>query len=135
MKLIKRDADYAIRAMCFMAKAGGKRIPVTEIVKALGIPRPFMRKILQTLNRRRLVRSYKGKGGGFSVDCKCGNVRLTDVIEAFQGPLKLNECLFKRSVCPNVGTCPLKSRIDKVERRVISELRGITIKELVGKGR
>ena len=65
MKLITRDTDYAVRALCFIGQRQKRLISASELVANLKIPRPFLRKILQTLNREGILNSYKGKGGGF----------------------------------------------------------------------
>jgi hypothetical protein len=65
MKLINRDTDYALRAMSFIVKYNKKIVSVAELVKSLKIPQPFLRKILQKLNKQGILKSYKGKDGGF----------------------------------------------------------------------
>ena len=131
VKMLTRNTDYAVRAICHMAKRGEGVISVTELVKKLKIPRPFLRKLLQTLNKEGVVRSHKGIGGGFELALAPSRIFLTDIIEAFQGPLTMNECIFKKKICPNVKECPLKKRIDGITRRVESELRSITIGSLI----
>ena len=131
MKLLTRNTDYAVRAMCYMAKRGQGVISVTELVKALKIPRPFLRKILQALGRKGIVRSSKGVGGGFGLAVPANRIYLVDLIEALQGPFSINECIFKRKLCPNVRACPLKKKIDAIGRYVESELRSITIGSLL----
>lgn len=133
MKLIKRDADYAVRAICYIAKNKGRITSAAELVKELKIPRPFLRKILQILNKKKILGSLKGKGGGFDLAMSPDKIRLTDIIEAFQGPIRLNECLFRRDPCANKKVCPLKKRIDNIERYVLAELRSVTIAVLVKK--
>ena len=56
---------------------------------------------------------------------------IVEVAKTFQGPLNLNECLLKKKICPGRKTCPLKKRIDKIEKDVISELGEITIGNLL----
>lgn len=131
MKLITRNTDYAVRAVSYIAKNSGRVVSVTELVKKLRIPKPFLRKILQVLNKEGLARSYKGIGGGFVLAAKPGRILLVDIMKAFQGPLELNECAFKKLVCPNAKNCPLKSKIDRIEKHVMSELGTITIGELI----
>jgi len=131
MKLIKRDTDYAVRAVCYMANKKGSIVSVSEMVKELKIPRPFLRKILQRLNREGMLSSYKGVGGGFKLAKAAKEIFITDLIEIFQGKFKLNECLFKKKNCPNVKYCALKRRIDKLEAHVVSELNSVTIDELI----
>jgi len=130
-KLINRDTDYAVRALCLMSKEKERVVSVPEFVKRLKIPRPFLRKILQALNREGILVSRKGAGGGFKLALAPGRIFLKDLIEIFQGPLKLNECLFKKRICPERNICVLKRKIDSIERRVISELKSVTISSLL----
>ena len=121
MKLITRNTDYALRALCFIAKNKERIISVAELVKELKIPQPFLRKVLQVLNRKKILKSHKGKGGGFMLAFPVQKIFLVDLIEIFQGSLRLNECFFKKMACPNRKTCALKKKIDSIERYVIKE--------------
>ncbi len=134
MKLITRDTDYAVRALCYIAENDKKIISVTELVNELEIPRPFLRKILQLLNKKGLLLSHKGQGGGFSLAKKIKRIYLVDLIGIFQGELKLNECFFKKKVCPNIKVCPLKQKIDGIEKYVANQLEQITVASLLEKG-
>lgn len=130
MKLLTRNTDYGIRALCFLARK--KRVvSVPELVATLKIPRPFLRKILQTLTKGRLIKSYKGIGGGFSLAIPAERLYIVEVARVFQGPINLNECFFKKRLCPGRKTCPLKRKIDRIEKHVISELGKITIGQLI----
>ncbi len=131
MKLINRDTDYAVKALLYIAQKDPKRISVSELVKELDIPRPFLRKTLQTLNREDVLNSFKGKGGGFVLAMPPEEIFLLRLIDIFQKPVKLTECIFKRKICSDIGTCPLKKRIDAIEQNVISELESITIESLL----
>ncbi|MCL5408532.1 MAG: Rrf2 family transcriptional regulator [Candidatus Omnitrophica bacterium] len=132
-KLITRDTDYAVRALCFMAINEEEIMPVDKLVEELKIPRPFLRKIMQMLNKKGILHSYKGKGGGFALSVSPDRIFLTDLIEVFQGPLKLNECIFKKNICPNINTCPLKKRIDKIEDYIKTQLQSISLHSLLEK--
>lgn len=132
MRLINRDTDYAIKALCFLAKGKKEKIiSASELVKELKIPRPFLRKILQVLNKRRILKSYKGNGGGFSLAMPAKMIFLVDLIKIFQGEFQLNNCLFKRSICPDVKVCLLKQKLEGIEKYVLSELESINIESLL----
>lgn len=133
VKLITRDTDYAARALVFMAGRKNEIVPVSELVHRLNIPRPFLRKILQILNRERLLKSYKGQRGGFRLNTAAKNIFLLDLMRIFQGPVKLNECLFKKKICPDRSACLLRGAINNIEESVVSQLRHITIEGLVKK--
>ncbi|MCK9603051.1 MAG: Rrf2 family transcriptional regulator [Candidatus Omnitrophica bacterium] len=131
MKLITRDTDYAVRAVCFIVRHKERVISVTELVKKLKIPRPFLRKLLQALSKKGVLGSHRGLGGGFSLAKPANKIFLVDLIEIFQGPLKLNECFFKKITCPNVKRCLLRKKIDNIERYVQDSLKSITIASLL----
>lgn len=134
MKLITRDTDYAIRAICFMAENGKEIASVSELAEKLKIPRPFLRKILQTLNKKKVLTSFKGKSGGFKLRRKPQDIFITDLMEVFQGPLKLNKCIFKKKLCSDINRCILRKKVGEIEQRVISELRIITVASLLKQG-
>jgi len=130
VKLITRDTDYALRAICFLAK-DKRRLPVVELTKALKIPQPFLRKSLQRLNKKGILKSYKGLGGGFLLAMPADKIILTDLIGIFQGPFSLNECFLKKKPCPKRNICALKKKIDRIEKYVASELSSISIADLL----
>ncbi|MBN3039475.1 MAG: Rrf2 family transcriptional regulator [Candidatus Omnitrophica bacterium] len=131
MKLITRDTDYAIRALCFIARRQKGLTSVSELVSVLGIPRPFLRKLLQTLNKKRLVKSYKGKGGGFRMARLPRKIIIADLMRIFQGPLKISEHVFKNSPCPERKVCKFKQKLDVIERYVVGELKRINLESIL----
>jgi len=131
MKLITRDTDYAIRALCYIAKHKKETISAKEMVARLKMPRPFLRKILQVLNNEKILKSHKGKGGGFKLVKEPGDILLLDLMKIFQGPFELNEHIFKNSPCAHKKTCSLKKRLDRIEGHIVSELSDITLKCLL----
>ena len=131
MKLITRNTDYAIRALSYIAEQGEKIVSADQMVKCLDMPRPFLRRILQILNKEGLLNSSKGKGGGFALAVSPEKITITDLMKIFQGTLKLNECTFKKKVCPNVKDCLLKKKIDEIEKEVMERLKAITLESLL----
>jgi len=131
MKLITRDTDYALRAICFIAKKKNKKVCASELVEELKIPRPFLRKILQILNKESILISYKGIGGGFILAKQPKDIYLTDLMEIFQGGLNLNECTLRKMKCPNIGKCPLRKKIKNIEKYVAHQLSEINLASFV----
>jgi Rrf2 family protein len=130
MKLITRNTDYALRALCYISK-DKDIVTVDELVKKLGVPRPFMRKILQQLNKRRILDSFKGQGGGFRLKALAEKIYLIEIMRIFQGKMVLNGCFLKKDVCPNKGKCVLRKKISIIEDNLFKQLKEITIASLV----
>ena len=131
MKLITRDTDYAIRALCYIAKHKKEVVTAKELVGKLKIPRPFLRKIMQILNKEGILKSYKGRVGGFKLATVPARIYILDLMEVFQGPFVLNEHVFINSPCPHSGVCKLKRKVDKIEFYIKGELGDITLKDLL----
>jgi Rrf2 family protein len=131
MKLITRDTSYALHALCYLFKESGRLVSVDELVRELKVPRAFARKILQKLNKKGILKSYKGSGGGFSLNKKPENIYLLDIMKVFQGPFKLNECVFKKKPCPEIKKCRLKEKLDNIEDYIIDELQSINLTRMM----
>lgn len=134
MTLITKDTDYAVRALCYMSQNGGGMVTVSELSSELEIPQPFLRRILQTLNKKGVLCSYKGRNGGFQLGKPAHKIFLVDLIAIFQGPVKLTKCVIRKNICPDVRTCFLRKKIKAIEKYVESELKSTTIASLLGKG-
>ena len=131
MKLLNREVDYAVRALVLMTRANKPTVSVAQMQEGVGVKRPFLRKILQKLHKAGVLQAARGRGGGFSSAKAPENIRLADLISALQGPVKLNDCFFRKKLCRNHGTCLLRRRIGEVEARLAEEMERITIKDLL----
>jgi Rrf2 family protein len=131
MKLITRDTDYAIRAILYMAKKKRTSISVPELTKTLGIPRAFLRRILQKLSKNKILKSQKGKGGGFELSVLPKKIRVMDLMKIFQGEVEFSKCTFKKGICPDIKTCPMRKKIKGLEEVIVKRLGKIDIGSLL----
>ena len=84
--IFSRTAEYAIRAMVYMAELPDQKYAmVREIADHEKIPTHFLAKILQQLARQGMLRSSKGPTGGFQLRRPAEKIRLLDVITALDG--------------------------------------------------
>lgn len=131
MKLINRDTDYAIRALCHIAKRKNDITSAQSLVRCLKIPRPFLRKILQNLNKKGFLKSYRGKGGGFFLARPPEKIFILDLIKLFQGPFNLSEHILRKVTCPHIKKCVLKKKLDAIQLYISKELKSVTIASLM----
>lgn len=131
MKLITRDTDYAIRALQCIALNKEKNMTVCGLSKCLDMPHSFLRKILQILNKKGILKSCKGKGGGFCLNVPPGKINVFEIVEIFQGPFSLCEHVFKGRDCPEIQGCYFKKRLDNIQEKIARELKSITIGKIM----
>jgi Rrf2 family protein len=81
-------AEYAVRAMVQLATAEpGALIKTDEIAAAQGIPAQFLVDILSDLRTDRLVRSQRGRDGGYELARAATAISVADVLRCIDGPL------------------------------------------------
>jgi Rrf2 family transcriptional regulator, cysteine metabolism repressor len=131
MKLITKDTDYAIAALRALAIRDGQMTSAAELARDLGISHSFLRKILRILAGRAIVKSRNGSGGGFVLAKKAGDLSVRDIVEIFQGPIRFNDCLVGSDLCDRADRCVLRSKLKRMESRLVSDLMRITIGSLV----
>ncbi len=128
---LTRAADYAIRVMIHLASLPpGERSSRSELAGAAECPEQFLSKVLQSLTRAGLVISHRGNTGGFELPRVRRTTSVLEVVEAIEGPLRLNVCLGSRDACERQGSCAMHRVWEGAQEAVASVLRGATIEAL-----
>lgn len=104
---LTRAADYAVRVMIHLAgMPPGARVSRAELAGAAECPDEFLSKVLQSLTRAGLVTSHRGNTGGFELPGARRDASILEVVEAIEGPLRLNLCLNPEHGCSRRAWCP-----------------------------
>ena len=81
-------AEYAVRAMVQLATVqAGELVKTEDLAKAQGIPPQFLVDILSNLRTDRLVRSHRGRDGGYELGHPADRISIADVLRCIDGPL------------------------------------------------
>jgi len=129
-------ADYAIRAMIHLAcLPEGTQALRDEIARAQKIPTSFMAKILRSLVRAQLLRSSRGVNGGFALARAPHEINLLEVVEAIEGPLRLNECSSNPNECEHGMSCPAAPVWTAVQDSMRQILKSASLEALVSSPR
>lgn len=81
-------AEYAVRAMVQLATAdAGTLVKTDDLAQAQGIPPQFLVDILTALRTDRLVRSQRGRDGGYELSRPPAEISIADVLRCIDGPL------------------------------------------------
>jgi len=105
---ISRRTDYGVRViMDLAALPKNGRASTQDIADRQNIPGPFLAKIISQLSLSGLISTYRGSGGGVSLARPASEISLLHVIEALEGPVRLNRCAIEPSACPRDSHCPV----------------------------
>jgi Rrf2 family protein len=102
--LVTREADYAVRCVVEVARAG--HTSAAKVARSQGISPTFLGKIVQSLARAGILATRRGVGGGIALAKPPESFTLLEVIEAVEGPLAIIECLRQPGGCVHEGECP-----------------------------
>jgi Rrf2 family protein len=81
-------AEYAVRAMVQLATVeGGALVKTDDLAESQGIPPQFLVDILTNLRTDRLVRSHRGRDGGYELARPGSEISIADVLRCIDGPL------------------------------------------------
>lgn len=132
MDILRRNTDYALRAMLNLAGHYGQEpVSTRQIAEAEDISYELTCKLMQKLHSAGLVQSSMGPNGGFALSKKPDKINMLEIIEAIQGPLSLNRCLLEEDICPNKDGCSITVELAKLQKHIGKYLLGITLDELV----
>jgi Rrf2 family transcriptional regulator, iron-sulfur cluster assembly transcription factor len=132
---LTREADYAVLALFYLgARPEGKVTGRPEIAEQLGISNTFLAKVLRKLARAGIVRSYPGMRGGYALAMASNQIRLSEILEAIDGPVTLVRCIDREdgagSHRPFCGCLALEG-LSRVQSEVTRLLEGVTLADLM----
>ncbi len=120
--MLSNTSRYAIRAVIFLEiyASPEKKIGIREISGELGIPMPFLGKILQTLAKKKVLESTKGPNGGFALKKPAIDISVMEIVEIIDGADSFNQCVIRTTPCSNKSPCILHDKIAPYRNRIRS---------------
>jgi Rrf2 family protein len=107
---ITRQADYAVRAVLYLAQLEpGQRAATAQVSREQRIPQTFLAKIVAQLASAGVLRTTRGAHGGIWLARAAETLSLLEVVEVIDGPLALNACVQNPEVCELAGSCAVRA--------------------------
>ncbi len=129
---ITRQADYALRAMLYLAQLEPtQRAATSQIAEEQHIPPSFLAKIISQLSIAGLIHTSRGARGGVSLARQPEEISVLEVVEAIDGPISLNECTEDPSACPFGEECPLRPLWCDTQSELVKKLKKTSFAEFV----
>ncbi len=122
--MLSHRAKYAFRALLLLAQeAGDQPLLIADIAKRQKVPKKFLELILLDLKRSGLVRSFRGRHGGYVLARPADTIFFGQIIRLMDGPLAAIPCAsltaYRRCAdCQDESSCAI--------RRVFRQVRDAT---------
>ena len=129
---ITRQADYAVRAVLYLARIeGNQRAATSQVAQEQHIPPSFLAKIISQLSIAGLLHTSRGARGGVTLARDPKDITLLEVIEAIDGPIMLNECVGDASTCTFDEDCPLRPVWCDAQNELVARLKSTNFQQLL----
>jgi Rrf2 family protein len=125
---------YAIRALTYMASQEDQSSPAAaaDVAEAENIPPYYLAKVLQDLARADLLRSVRGRGGGFLLKRAPEDIKVLEILEAVENIRRLTtECVLGLDQCNDEVSCPLHATWKQFRGELLDNLHHMTLRDLV----
>lgn len=135
MKLSTRGR-YAVRALLELALNEGTRpAQLKDIARRQEIPLRYLQHLVAPLIAAGIVRSTRGPRGGVSLQKSPGEIKLSEIVQLFEGSLALVECTDTPAVCRRSAICATRDVWIEVKKAMDNVLESTTLRELVERQR
>jgi Rrf2 family transcriptional regulator, nitric oxide-sensitive transcriptional repressor len=128
--MISQTAEYALRAIVYLADQAGAARTTTQIADTTQVPPGYLAKVMRSLTRAGLVKSQRGLNGGFTLAHDPEQLSILEVVNAVDPIQRYPECPLG---IENHGRrlCPLHSRLDQAAAMVEQAFGDTKVAELL----
>lgn len=137
MLALTKKTGYGIIAIAHLASIGRSGVAsAREIAGLFGVPTALLMNVLKQLAAAGYVESVRGAKGGYRLVRDLGQITLSDLVEAMEGPVRQSVCLsdpgkLEECTCQMMANCPISDPVHRVQRKINDFLKKVTLAELV----
>lgn len=129
--MFSQASEYALRALTVLAQNNdGQWVLAQDLATCLGTRVHYLAKVLQTLARRGILESQRGRAGGFRLARKPADVTLWEVVVELDDVRNLEGCVMGEAECSDETACPLHTLWKDLRTRFKEKLQGTTLQNL-----
>lgn len=128
--MISQTVEYALRATVLLADEGAGARTVDEIASATRVPKAYLSKVMQNLQRAGLVTSQRGLHGGFRLARSPAEISILEVVNAVERVQRIRTCPLGLAA-HGVRLCPLHKRLDDALALVEQAFANSTLAEVL----
>ncbi len=128
--MISQTAEYALRAVTYLATHMDNPATAQQISDATLVPVPYLSKVLQSLVKSGIVRSQRGLHGGCSLTKTPEELTIFEIIDAVD-PLKRIKSCPLGIVSHGKNLCPLHRKLDDVYAETERSFKSTTLADIL----
>lgn len=128
--LFSTATGYALRALAALPEDGSYSL-AKDLASNLGLPGPYLAKILQTLAQEGMLNSVRGPRGGFRLSRPAHRITVGEVVSVLDGLDSMSGCVMGFVNCDGRDKpCPLHEAWCEVKAHLDATMSMVTIRDL-----
>jgi len=124
-------AEYGLKAMANLAGSFPERKNLKSISLEERLSIKYLEGLIGNLRRQGLVKSFKGKKGGYVLSRDPKSIRVGEIVEILEGPIAPMKCYDK--FCAMKNNCSSSLVWDKLGTQIRKTLYAIKLNEIIKK--
>ena len=135
--MLSHKAKYGLKAVLSLAADPTVQpTVVAELARRESIPRKFLEQILLELKHRGVLRSRRGKGGGYQLTRPADRLSMGEIIRALDGPIAPTPCVshtayVKCDECSDEDLCGVRMVMKEVHAATARILDSTTVADVI----
>lgn len=135
--MLSKKTKYAINALVFIARNNEfQPISVSRIAEEQNIPLKFLESILAELKNARILKSKRGKNGGYSLNGLPEEINMASIMRLFDGAIALLPCVtyqfYERCAeCKDEESCGIRQIAMEIRNETVEKLKAASLAEII----
>jgi Rrf2 family protein len=126
-----RTTSYALRTLALMAEEEKELFSADYLHKQLKIPKKYLQRLLTDLAKYGLVKSSRGKYGGFSLARKKEKITVAQIVDAVEGLKKKPSCFFGFDKCKLKDPCAMHDVWSSTQKDILDTLSTTKLADII----
>ena len=130
--MVSSKGRYALMVCLDLAQQDPQAyVSLREVAQRQNISMKYLESIVAMLNRAGLVRSLRGKGGGYQLARPPEVCSVGEILQLTEGSLALVYCLVPGAACDKTGSCITYPMWRQLDRIIDGYLRQVSLADLL----
>jgi Rrf2 family protein len=135
--MLTKKSKYALKALVYISRQPlSTFVSANEIATHFNISHKFLETILNELSRVLIIKSKKGKNGGYQLNKTADEIDMLTILRLFDGPIALTLCVSEGRYehcqeCTNNELCGLRNVAQEIKNLMVVKYKETTIANLV----
>lgn len=129
MLKINKKIEYALMILKHMQNIEANQyVSAREICERYNAPSDTIAKVMQKLNKHKVLSSQQGSAGGYKLDANLEEISYAKLVQIIEGNGRAKDCIELK--CSLFSSCNIISPIRKLNQKFNSLIENISLKDL-----